>query len=246
MTISMKKVIVVGGSSGIGEALVRRLARAGAQVAVLARRLPELEKLAGEFSGSVKPYAHDVSDVDAVPALFERIVKDLGGLDTLIYAAGVMPPIEEGEYDFAKDRQMVAVNLTGAMAWMNPAAARFEAAGEGSIVGISSIAGERGRRANPAYCTTKAALTAYLEALRNRCTRYGVNVVTIKPGFVDTVMTRGKKGLFWLISADEAARQVLALVAKGCSADAFVPARWSLVALVVRIIPSFVFRRTNI
>ena len=84
---------------------------------------------------------------------------------------------------------MVAVNLLGAMAWMEPVAARFEAARAGTLVGISSIAGVRGRRGNPAYTATKAALTTYLEALRNRCSRYGVNVVTVKPGFVDTAMT---------------------------------------------------------
>ena len=106
--------------------------------------------------------------------------------------------------------------------------------------------GERGRRANPAYTTSKAALSAYLEALRNRCSRYGVNVVTVKPGFVDTAMTKGMKGLLWLIPADEAARQALALARRGSGASAFVPARWALVAWVVRTIPSWLFRRTNV
>jgi NAD(P)-dependent dehydrogenase (short-subunit alcohol dehydrogenase family) len=112
-------------------------------------------------------------------------------------------------------------------------------------LGISSIAGERGRRGNPAYCTTKAALTTYLESLRNRCSRYGVNVVTIKPGFVDTAMTRGMKGLFWLISAEKAAKQSLALARKGKSGAAFVPSRWALVAFIVRSLPSFIFRKLN-
>jgi short-subunit dehydrogenase len=169
----------------------------------------------------------------------------MGPVDGLIYASGVMPKIEEGEYAFEKDRAQVTVNLLGAMAWMNQAAARFEAAKAGTILGISSIAGERGRRGNPAYCTTKAALSTYLESLRNRCSRYGVNVVTIKPGFVDTAMTRGMKGLFWLISPEKAAAQSLALARKGNSRSAFVPARWALVALIVRLLPSFIFRKLN-
>ena len=94
--------------------------------------------------------------------------------------------------------------------------------------------------------TSKAALTAYLEALRNRCSRYGVNVVTAKPGFVATAMTQCMGKLLWLISADEAARQSLALARRGTSASGFVPARWSLVAWVVRSIPSWLFRRTNV
>jgi decaprenylphospho-beta-D-erythro-pentofuranosid-2-ulose 2-reductase len=245
MSVSLSKVIVVGASSGIGAALTRALAARGARVAAVARRTAELEAVAGPFGDRVHPYAFDTTDVDAVPALFERLVADLGGLDTLIYCAGVMPSIAEGEYAFVKDRAMVDVNLLAPMAWMNLAAARFEAGRAGSIVGISSIAGERGRRKNPAYCATKAGLSAYLEALRNRCSRYGVNVVTAKPGFVDTDMTRGLPGLFWLISADEAARIIVKMTERGNSADGFVPPRWRPVATVVRAIPSVVFRRLN-
>ena len=250
MSAAFTKVIVVGGSSGIGEAIARQLAAEGAQVAVVARREAELQRVvaaavAASAPGKIKAYAHDAADVDAVPELVARIVADLGGLDTLVYAAGAMPAVAEGEYSFEKDRTMVTVNLLGAMAWMNPAVARFEAARSGTVLGISSIAGERGRRGNPGYCTSKAALSTYLESLRNRCARYGVNVVTVKPGFVDTAMTRGMKGLFWLISADEAAKQALSLARKGSAASGFVPARWGLVALVVRMLPSFVFRRLN-
>ena len=245
MGIDLTKAIVVGASSGIGEAIAVQLARGGADVAVLGRRAAELERVAVAVPGKLTPYVHDVADVDAVPALFPRIVQQLGGLDTLIYAAGVMPTIAEGEYSFPKDRDMVVVNLLGAMAWLNPATAHFEAARRGTILGVSSIAGERGRRGNPGYCTSKAALSAYLESLRNRCSRYGVNVVTVKPGFVDTAMTRGMPGLFWLVSADEAARQSLALARRGNSASGFVPPRWALVACIVRALPSFVFRHLN-
>jgi short-subunit dehydrogenase len=238
-------VVVVGASSGMGEAMARQLAQAGAEVAIVARREAELTRLAAEQPGKLRPYVHDVANVDEVPALFERIERDLGPIDGLIYAAGAMPKIDEGEYSFDKDRTMVTVNLLGAMAWMNQAARRFEAARAGTILGISSIAGERGRRGNPGYCSTKAALSTYLESLRNRCSRYGVNVVTIKPGFVDTAMTRGMKGLFWLISADQAAQQSLAIARKGSSGSAFVPSRWALVAFIVRSLPSFLFRKLN-
>lgn len=249
MAVTFKRAIVLGASSGIGEALARRLAAGGAQVALVARRKDELERVAASIAaggtGAARVYVHDVTHFDEVPELFDRIVADLGGLDLLAYASGVMPRIEESEYAFAKDREMVEVNLLGAMAWMNPAAARFEAARAGTLLGISSIAGERGRRGNPAYCTSKGALTIYLESLRNRLARYGVNVVTIKPGFVDTAMTRGAKGLFWLIGPDQAAQTSLAVARRGTGSQAFVPWRWSLVGLVVRLLPSFLFRRMS-
>lgn len=243
--MSFDHVVIVGASSGIGAALARQLARGGANVAIVGRRQKELDEVAAAGSGRIRAYVADTRTFDEIPHLFQRIVEDLGGLDTLVYAAGVMPRVEEGEYDFHTDQAIVDVNLLGAMAWMNLAVPRFEAARTGTVVGISSIAGERGRRKNPAYCASKAALTTYLEALRNRCSRYGVNVVTIKPGFVDTAMTRGQSGLFWLVSADEAAKQIIRLMARASSASAFVPARWGAVALVVRSIPSWVFRRLN-
>jgi len=245
MALSLDKVIVVGASSGMGAAIARKLARRGSTVAAVARRVEQLEAVRAASPERIRAYAFDTAHVDLVPGLFERITGELGGIDALIYAAGVMPPIAEGEYTFEKDRAMVEVNLLGALAWMNLAAAHFEAARAGTIVGISSVAGERGRRKNPAYAATKAALTAYLEALRNRCSRYGVNVVTVKPGFVDTDMTRGVPGLFWLISADAAADRILLLVDRNASASGFVPRRWALVMFVVRSLPSFLFRRLN-
>jgi decaprenylphospho-beta-D-erythro-pentofuranosid-2-ulose 2-reductase len=248
MSVRFTRAIVVGASSGIGAALAVELGREGAAVALLARRESELAAVAEavrQAGGRATSYPHDVTDYDSVPGLLERIEGDLGGLDLVVYAAGVMPEVVEGEYDFAKDRQMIEVNLLGAMAWFDLAAARFEARRAGTLVGISSIAGERGRRGAPGYGTSKAALTTYLEALRNRVSRYGVNVVTAKPGFVDTVMTRGKKGLFWLVSPQQAAARILALAHRGSSASGFVPPRWGLVALIVRTIPSFVFRQLN-
>jgi len=181
-----------------------------------------------------------------VPLVFDRLVRELGGLDLLVYAAGIMHVPEESEYDPMRDRAMIEVNLLGAQAWTTPAAARFEAQRSGTIVGVSSIAGERGRRTMPGYTTSKAGLTAWLEALRNRLSRYGVNVVTVKPGFVDTVLTRGLARTPMMISAPRAAELILAVAARGGSPSAFIPARWGLVALVVRHLPSGLFRRLDL
>jgi short-subunit dehydrogenase len=245
MPVAWNRVLIVGASSGIGAAMAQQLAARGSQVAAVARRQSELDAVAAKASGRIRAYAFDTTRFEDVAELFERIAKDLGGLDAIVYAAGVNPRVVEHEYAFDKDWQMVDVNMIGAMAWLSPAAATFEAARQGTIVGISSIAGERGRRTNPGYTASKAGMTAYLEALRNKCSRYGVNVVTAKPGFVDTDMTKGLPGLFWLISADEAARRIIAMADRGRSASGFVPRRWALVALIVRHLPSFVFRRLN-
>ncbi|MCB0036420.1 MAG: SDR family NAD(P)-dependent oxidoreductase, partial [Anaerolineales bacterium] len=200
------RAIVVGASSGIGAALTKELVRQGYVVAALARREEKLNQLcetvnaAAAAGARALPFVHDVTDFEAIPALFQEIVQQLNGLDLIIYNAGVMPSVALDEFDFAKDKQQLEVNTLGAMAWLNQAAVRFQQTGSGHIVGISSVAGDRGRVGNPAYNTSKAALTTYLEALRNRLSRHGVQVTTIKPGFVDTVMLADAKTTFGVIS----------------------------------------------
>ena len=236
--------IVVGASSGIGEAVARALGAEGTRVALVARREDVLHRLAGEIPRALA-YAHDVRRYEEVPALFQQIARELGGLDLIVYAAGVMPRITDDEYDFGKDRETIETNVLGAFAWLNAAAERFGRAGAGTIVGISSVAGDRGRRGNPAYCTSKAALTTYLEALRNRVGRLGVRVVTIKPGPVDTPMTRGRDKTPMLIPAADAAGQILAAARRGAR-TAYVPPRWRPIMFVIRHIPSLVFQRLDI
>jgi NAD(P)-dependent dehydrogenase (short-subunit alcohol dehydrogenase family) len=210
----------------------------------VARRQSELDRIAAAAGPNVRVYVHDVRNFDATPELFDRIVADLGGCGLFVYNAGVMPAVAESEYDFAKDREMIEVNLLGAICWLDLAAAHMEAARTGTLCGISSVAGDRGRRGNPAYHTSKAGLTTFLEALRNRVSRHGVNVVTVKPGPVDTPMTKGLK-LPLLISADACADGALALMRAG-TAEGYVPAVWGPIMWVIRNVPSVLFRRTNI
>jgi short-subunit dehydrogenase len=246
------RALVVGASSGIGAALVRELARDGWRVAALARRANELEALRRECGAErVKTRVHDVHDRAAVPELFEELARELGGLDLVIYATGVMPAIGPQEFDTAKDAEIVTVNTLGAMAWCNAAAEYFQSRRSGTIVGISSIAGDRGRRGNPAYGASKAALSHYLEALRNRLGVFDVHVCTIKPGYVETPMTEGLgelsglAKLLGMVSAERAARDILTS-ARRRRYVRYVPLRWLAVSLVIRSIPSFVFRRLSI
>ena len=234
--------LVIGASSGIGAALVRQLANEGWRVAAVARREAELASLAAENRERILTYPHDVRSVAETRPLFDRIVAELGGLDAVHYAAGVMPNIREDEYDLAKDKDILEVNCLGANAWLDCAAHFFERRGAGQIVGISSIAADRGRRGNPGYHASKAWLETFLESLRNRLARRGVSVVTIKPGYIDTAMTAGRPKLFWVISADECARRILT----ACRARArvrYVPMRWFWVGFVIKRVPSFLMTR---
>ncbi len=244
-----KNAIIVGASSGIGAALAKALTADGTQVALVARGRDKLAALAASLNEAASEmlawvYPHDVTEIATVPALFAEITHDLGGLDLIIYAAGTMPRIGPDEYYTDKDAGMIAANFTGAVAWLNEAARRFEKAGAGTIVGISSVAGDRGRRGAPVYGATKAALNTYLESLRNRIERRGAFVVTVKPGPVDTPMTQGLK-MPGMISAERAAAEIL-LAAKEKVRVAYVPARWRPIMAVIRAIPAPIFKWLNI
>lgn len=244
-----QRAIVIGASSGIGAALVRELAHSGYSVAAVARREAKLQELGNAVNtavsaNSVLTFSHNVTNYDEIPTLFQTIVQQLGGLDLIVYNAGVQPPVTVDEYSFEKDRKMIEVNLLGAIAWLNQAALRFERAGQGKIVGIGSIAGDRGRIGSPVYNTSKAALATYLESLRNRLTRHGVSVTTIKPGFVDTALLENASKTFWVISPQQAAAQIYKAAQQG-KQTVYVPTRWGVVGLLIRHIPSFIFRRLS-
>ncbi len=245
-----KTALVVGASSGIGAALARALAEEGFHLALVARRAGLLTEVAEGLRKDfpeieVQTYAKDVRVFSEVAPLFERIVSDLHGLDLVVYAAGIMPTVELDEYDLDKDRDIIDVNLTGAVGWLNPAAKWFSLARAGTIVAISSIAGERGRRGNPAYGAAKAGLNTYLESLRNRLAPFDVRVLTVKPGFVRTAMLEGRSGTFWVISPEEAAQGILKAL-RGRRQTVFISPRWALVAAIVRWLPSVIFRRLKI
>ena len=246
-----RRAVIVGASSGIGASLAHKLAREGYSVALLARREKQLKVLCEEInkaSGETRAryYVHNVTDYETIPDLLQRILSDLGGLDLFIYNTGIQNFVRLNEFNFAADREMLEINTIGALAWLNPVADMFQSLKAGHIVGISSVAGDRGRVGAPAYNTSKAALTTYLEALRNRLTRSGVSVLTVKPGFVETELLKaaGAKRTFWVISPDQAAAGIWNAI-KAHKQTVYVPGQWGLLMLVIRHIPSIIFRKLS-
>jgi len=241
--------IVIGASNGLGAALARKLAHEGYSLALLARSKDRLEALCNEINVHeqlARGYTHDVSDYDNVPALLRKIVADLGGLDLVVFVAGVnYPPGGIDKYNFENDRKMIEVNLIGAMAWLSPVAEMFQSAQAGQIVGIASVAGDRGRVGNPGYNTSKAGLATYLEALRNRLTRYGVNVLTVKPGFLKTEMLKAAQGATpFAIDPEKAADDILKAMKKRKQVI-YTASIWRWIMLVIQHTPSFIFRRLS-
>jgi short-subunit dehydrogenase len=243
------RALIIGASSGMGAALARRLAREGYVLGLVARRKKLLTEVCAGLNhaaGATRAlaYVHDVHHFDEIPDLLRKIVSDLGGLDLVVYASGVNFPPGLHSYNFEGDREMLEVNLVGAFAWLNPIAEMFQSAGAGHIVGISSVAGDRGRVGNPGYNASKAGFTSYLESLRNRLTRRGVRVLTVKAGFVKTDMLKAAQKVMFPITAEKAADDIYRAI-RGRKQQIYTPWFWTWVMLAVRNIPSFIFRRMS-
>jgi short-subunit dehydrogenase len=247
--------LIIGASSGIGAALARELARRGYTVALIARREALLNTLRDEINQATgcecaRVYVHDVRDYEAAPALLQRIVTDLGAqrLQMVVYTAGIMPDAERpesepGAWPFAEERAMLETNTVAAIRWLGLAAETLRAQGDGALVGVSSVAGERGRRGNSAYQASKAAITTWLESLRYRLKGSGVRVTTIKPGYVDTPLIAGKKlPQRVVISAEDAARRIVTAAERG-RAVVYVPGYWRPIMWTVRHLPAFLMTR---
>jgi short-subunit dehydrogenase len=246
-----KRAIVIGATGGIGAALARILAAQGFSMALVDRELTALQVLCAEINNqagetAALPYAQDVTEYKSISHSLRKIIAELGGLDLFIYVAGVIYFPGPEEYNFQQDLKMVEVNLLGGMAWLSEVAPLFRAAKSGQIVGVSSVAGDRGRVGNPGYNASKAAFTNYLESLRNRLTRHGVNVITIKPGMVRTSMLTlpGAPRPVLTVSAEQAADRIWKAICKRQQV-VYVAGVWQWVMLVIRHIPSFLFRRLS-
>ncbi len=242
-----RRGIIIGASVGLGAALARKLAWEGYTLALLARNEEKLKTLCNEINTNEQQafaYVHDVSEYEKVPGLLRKIVAQLGGLDLVVFVAGVnYPPGGIDQYNFENDRRMIEVNLIGAMAWLTPIAEMFQSAKAGQIVGIGSVAGDRGRVGNPGYNTSKAGLATYLEALRNRLTRHGVNVLTVKPGFMKTEMLKAAQGATPFAIVPEKAADDIVKAMKKRKQMIYTAPIWRWIMLAIQHTPSFIFRR---
>ena len=240
-------MILVGATDGLGKALAEHYAGLGFWVTIVGRDPAKLDALVDALrrqspAATVNRVACDLLDPTRVEPAFQEAIAVTGHCDVFVYVAGQMLAGDGLTSSFAEDGPMLQVNTVAAVHMLGLAANYFRVAGRGQIVGISSIAGDRGRKANPAYGASKAALTTYLEGLRHRLHPFGVKVTTVKPGFLASRMIAGKSGLFWVAPLDVAARTIAERAAKGDEVF-YVYRRWAMVALVLKLMPRFLFKR---
>jgi decaprenylphospho-beta-D-erythro-pentofuranosid-2-ulose 2-reductase len=245
----MKKVLILGATSAIAQATVRLLAARGAALYLVGRNAANLDAVAKDAAtrgaSRVAQEALDLDDTAAHEALVERAAQSLGGLDGALIAHGVLGEQKASERSWAEAQKVLHTNFLSAASLLTVLGNRFEAQKAGTLVVLSSVAGDRGRQSNYVYGASKGALTVFLQGLRNRLAPAGVAVVTVKPGFVDTPMTAhvAKNKLF--ASPGQVARGILR-AADGRKNEVYVPGFWGLIMFVIRAVPEGVFKRMKL
>lgn len=242
------KVFITGASSGIGEALAVYYAAQGATLGLAARRNEFLEVLNQRLGGQHACYALDVSDAPALHAAATDFIARFGAPDIIIANAGVSAgTLTEFEEDLDVFRRVMDTNVFGMAATFAPFIPAMKAAGDGRklqrLVGIASVAGIRGLPGAEAYSASKAAAIAYLESLRLEMRPYGIKVVTIAPGYIESPMTAvNPYKMPFLLPVDQAASRFAAVIARGAS-YAVIPWPMGVVAKILRALPNWLYDR---
>ncbi|HXB08825.1 MAG TPA: SDR family oxidoreductase [Puia sp.] len=243
----MPSVLLLGASSDIAAALARKFASAGHDIQLAARNVHRLEPLRADLSIR---YGIRTTLLEFDARSFDRHTAFWAGLtdkpDITICVFGFLGDQTVAESDWAECRNILEVNYVGAVSILNIVANEYIALGKGAIVGISSVAGERGRKSNYLYGSAKAGFTAYLSGLRNRLFHHGRHVLTVNPGFVDTRMTEGLPLPPLLTATPE---QVASAVFKAVEKKKniiYVKWFWRWIMLIIKTIPESLFKKLDL
>lgn len=244
-----RKVIVAGATSAIAQALARRLAEEGAQLHLIGRNPERLaairDDLAVRSGLQVGVTVADLDDLSRHAALVAEADARLGGADLAIVAHGVLGDPDVTRVDGVAAARVLHTNLVSPASLLTALAAPMQARGAGTLVALSSVAGDRGRQSNYPYGAAKGGLSLFLQGLRNRLHRSGVRVLTVKLGFVDTPMTAGLPKNALYASPDAVARGVLRAVRRGRSV-VYLPWFWRPIMSIIRAIPEPLFKRLSL
>ena len=243
MSGAPRTALVIGATSDIGRAVARVLAADGYRLQLAARDPARLQREARDAAvrsgGAVSTHHCDVLEPDAAAALAAA----LDPLpDVAVCVVGLLGDQRQGERDGAAAERVMRTNYVGPALLLGALAERFERRGSGVLVGVSSVAGDRGRGANYLYGSAKAGFTAFLSGLRGRLRAAGVHVVTVKPGWVRTRMTDGRELPERLTAEpEEVARAVHAAIVRRRHVI-YVRRSWRPIMLIVRALPERVFK----
>ena len=242
-------VLILGATSAIARSAARAFAERGYSLYLAGRDAGELERMASDlrirYRAEVRYGLFEAGDYDSHARFIGHVKDELGGLKGVLLAFGYLGEQRLAASDSAERLDIIGRNLTGAINLLEPVAALLERQGSGFIIGISSVAGDRGRQSNYIYGAAKGGFTLYLQGLRNRLFPAGVRVLTVKPGFVDTAMTYGMQGLFLVASPEYVGIRIVRALEEGRDV-VYLPWFWRYIMLLLKLIPESLFKRLKL
>jgi short-subunit dehydrogenase len=245
----MRTRVIFGANSAIATATARLWAGRGDRLYLLARDPQRLSRLAADLeirgAGEVSTAAFEATDRASHGALVTKVFARMGQVDTVLVAHGSLPDQPACERDIALAGAQIDINASGTVSLLGHIANHLQAQGHGCIAVITSVAGERGRQSNYVYGAAKAMVSTFLQGLRNRLYPAGVQVLDIRPGFVDSPMTAGfDKGPLWAQP-----ESIAAVIAKGVDRGrsvTYAPWYWRYIMWVIRCLPEALFKRLRL
>lgn len=246
----MNNILIVGATSAIATACARRWASEQARLFLVGRDEEKLELIANDLrargASEVQIHALDLNAFQEHAAMLDKAFATLSRIDVALIAHGTLPDQQVCQQNVDTALQEFSSNGLSVIALLTPLAARLEEQRHGSIAVISSVAGDRGRPSNYLYGSAKAAVTAFCEGLRARLFKVGVHVLTIKPGFVDTPMTRGLPLPAPLVATPEQVAEDIDQALRKRSNTLYTRWFWRWIMLIIRSIPEGVFKRLSL
>ena len=242
------KVLIIGATSAIAHETAKCFARDGAELFLVARSAEKLTTVADDLkvrgAQRIETFVLDANELEQHTALLEEAIRSLNGLDMLLIAHGTLGDQQLCEKSVEQTLKELSTNALSVISLLTLSANYFEQQRRGCIAVISSVAGDRGRQSNYVYGTAKAAVSTFMQGLRNRLAKSGVAVLTIKPGFVDTPMTADKpKGLLFA-QPGSVGQGIYTAMLQGKDVI-YLPWFWRPIMFVVRSIPERIFKQLS-
>lgn len=250
---SQKTVLITGASSGIGRSLAKEFAKRGYNLALTARRVPQLDELAQELEAELGDQTPkiaiarlDVQDTASVAKVFQSLLEQCGKIDIVVANAGSNMMTNVGKGQLKEQLDMLQTNVMGAIATVDAAAEYFRSIKGGQIVGISSLASLTAMPKQASYCASKAAFSMYLECAAIELQRHNISVTRILPGFVKTEIVEDMDRFPFIVSSEQAASEIVDKVEKKKSVGVVPGYPWRAVAPFMSSIPSALWRYVKV
>ena len=242
-------IIIFGATSAVGQALARIHSSEGDALILVARNVGRLDRVATDMlsrgASQVDCLYSDLDNIDAHTELLRKVEQTATNIHKYYFFYGILPDQEACEASWNETQKALTTNLLSVVSLLTNIANKIEKETNRGLIVVSSVAGDRGRQSNYIYGTAKGALTLFLQGLRNRLYRSNCSVTTIKPGFIDTPMTRDfKKGILW--STPEKVAQDIYKAARKGKDEVYTPGFWRLIMLIIKSIPEIFFKRLSL